>query len=90
MCASPVLSVCAPLHVKSKNLSVIGVGGEVKHFFSSGKLLADVTDFFLVRDFRNRLQNESLMLVSQYKRGIFLELAILYFMGDAKFAQLLQ
>lgn len=53
-------------------------------------MLADVTDFFLVRDFRNRLQNESLMLVSQYKRGIFLELAILYFMGDAKFAQLLQ
>lgn len=52
--------------------------------------MADVTDFFLVRDFRNRLQNESLMLVSQYKRGIFLELAILYFMGDAKFAQLLQ
>lgn len=30
------------------------------------------------------------MLVSQYKRGLFLELAILYFMGNAKFAQLLK
>lgn len=45
MCASPILSVCMPLHVKSKNRSVMS-RWRSKTFCSSGKLSGDVIDFF--------------------------------------------